>query len=814
MKSNEQSKTTANRQTPWTRMLLALALLLYIGSVARAAEEPPPAAGGELRILGPEGADSGACPLEHTEVEADVAGFVARVRVRQRFQNPLPRKIEAVYVFPLPRDAAVDGMTMTVGDRRVVGKIEPRDAARRIYEAARAAGHVTGLLDQERPNIFTQSVANIEPGVAVTIEISYVETLRYEDGLFEFVFPMVVGPRYMPGTPVGKQGAGWAPDTDQVPDASRISPPVTPPGTRAGHDISVTVDIDAGSELFDVDSASHRVKVRDRGAGRVRVVLADEAEIPNKDFILHYRTATRRIGDAFLVHEDQRGKYFTLILQPPRRVAPREAVPKEMIFVIDRSGSMSGFPIEKAKEVMRLAIEGMNPRDTFNLLSFSGGTGRCFAEPVANTPQNRAVALRYLADLYGSGGTEMMTAIKSALEGQKDPERVRVVAFMTDGYIGNDFEIIDAVEKNAGTARVFAFGIGGSVNRFLLDGMAHAGRGDVEYVTLESQAAGAIDRFRKRIHSPVLTDIAIDWGTLPVADVYPKLVPDLFSSKPMMIHGRLTGEPSGTITLSGHTADGRFERDIDVGPSAVTSTHEALASLWARAAVADLMMRDLAALQRNDFPEEIRKEITTLGVDFHLMTQFTSFVAVEEMTVTVGGEPTTIAVPVEMPEGVSYEGVFGNEGRAKLAAGPAMAGQGFLMQAAPSVVARSSVAAPREGYAFDAVKEQEGRDVEAKPVPVEIKLAESLRGLAKKVAKEGKDGNLTVGKLRIVGHRVDVMVHLADTSAQTLKALEKIGFKQTGESKTAPILIGTIDVRRLNELAALQSVVRIEPVLV
>jgi Ca-activated chloride channel family protein len=772
----------------------------------------PSLSGGELHMVDQDGTPIAACPLKHTDVEADISGFVTRVRMRQTFHNPQDRKIEALYVFPLPSDAAVDGMVMTVGERRIIGQIKPRAEARASFEAARAAGHVASLLDQERPNIFTQAVTNIEPGTQIVIELSYVETLRYDQGVFEFVFPMVVGPRYMPGAPTGKQGSGWARDTTQVPDASRISPPVAPPGTRAGHDISVTVHINAGIPLFELQSVLHAVDIAQTRTGRATVALKNQAEIPNRDFILRYRTATDAIGDAFLTHTDARGTFFTLVLQPPRIVRPEQAVPKELIFVIDRSGSMSGFPIEKAKETMRLAIERMNPQDTFNLLSFSGGTGRSFARPVPNTPANRAVALQYLADLYGSGGTEMMPAIKEALGGPHNPTRVRIVAFMSDGYVGNDLEIIDAVRKHAGTARVFAFGIGNAVNRFLLDGMAHAGRGVVEYVTLESQADGAVERFQERIHAPLLTDITIDWGALAAAEVYPKHIPDLFSQQPIMIHGRLQGPADGRIVLRGHTAAGPLVRQIRVHSPAEPVQHTALASLWARAKVKERMQQDYTALQHGTFPEAIQHEITALGVEFQLVTQFTSFVAVEELTVTVGGEPVTIAVPVDIPAGVSYEGVFGQQMASAstrsypiTALSPAAMAMKSLARFNTGPVSERSLGQLHEATRQPALERDPSMVMQAK-------LAEALRGLDERVAKAGKDGNLTVGKLRVVDHHVDVMVYLGDTSPQTLDTLKRLGFVQTGESKATRLLIGTIDVRRLAELAKLDAVIRITPV--
>ena len=849
--------------------------------------------GGELQVLGPGGAVQGNCPLKHTDVVANVAGSLGRTRVKQTFHNPFPEKIEAVYVFPLPNDSAVDEMVMTVGERRVVGQVKKREDARAVYEQAKSAGQVASLLDQERPNVFTQSVANIEPGAQVTIEIAYVETLKYEDGWFEFSFPTVVGPRYMPGSPTGKQGEGWAPDTSKVPDASKISPPVTPPGTRTGHDISLAVNIDAGMEVQDVECRSHAINTNKPAPGKVTVTLKNENTIPNKDFILRYRTTTDQVADALLTHEDGRGSFFTLILQPPQKVQRKDAVGRELIFVLDTSGSMQGFPVTQAKWVMGKAIDLLGPQDTFNLITFSGDTSVLWDEPRPNTPQNRDEAQKFLASREGRGGTEMMKAIDAALvktkrakpQGAGATEPIRIVCFMTDGYVGNDMEIIDAVKKNAGTTRVFSFGIGNSVNRYLLDGMARAGRGEVEYVTLEAKSEAAAQRFYQRIDAPVLTDVALDFGSLPVADVYPKLVPDLFSNKPILVHGRLTGDvkPGATVALRGNTAAGPFERKIEVKPAPRDASHEALASLWARTKVSDLMMRDLAAMQSGTFPESLKNEITALGVEFKLMTQFTSFVAVEEMTVTKGGKPIKIAVPVEMPDGVSYEGVFGERGGAgnggpvaslstAFGAMPAQQpvanrGRGATMlyaraaatgavpapaSAAPApsptaggVAGSSTVQLQRQSEARRSLRatatgrvanEAAGRvpneakavkklaelgDSEAlleqspaaaAPADPASKLDESLRTLADKVTKEGKDGTLTAGGVTVTGYKVDLMIFLSDTSPKTLEALKKLGFEQSAESKAVRLVIGTIDVRKMLELAKLDAVVSVKPV--
>src|SRR5215475_989895 len=621
---------------------------------------------GALQAIGRDGQPRADCPLKHTDVKAEVSGSLARVTVTQEFHNPFPEKIEAVYVFPLPQSAAVDDMTMVVGDRTVKGKIKRREEARAIYEAAREAGQTASLLDQERPNIFTQSVTNIAPGAAVKITISYVEYLKYEDGTYEFVFPMVVGPRYIPGQPIGEQiappggpnGRGWAPDTSQVPDASRITPQVAPKGERAGHDISIEVKLDTGVPIDDLKSTLHEVDVTRPDNHRAVVRLKDQTTIPNKDFILKFDVAGKKISDAIMTHRGAQGGFFTLMLQPPERVTAADVSPKELVFVLDTSGSMSGFPIEKAKETMKLALDNLYPEDTFNLITFSGDTHVLFPQPVPATRENLQRAQAFLASRQGSGGTEMMKAIRAALDPSDQQNHVRIVCFMTDGYVGNDMEIISEIQKHS-NARVFSFGIGSSVNRFLLDKMAEQGRGEVEYVTLQDDGSAAARRFHERVRNPLLTDIEIDWAGLPVADVYPKHIPDLFSVKPLILSGRYTAAARGVIRLRGKLAGQSFVREIPVELPESQTEHDSLATLWARTRIDDLMSQDFAGIQNDDPQPDVRESITQLGLEYRLMTQFTSFVAVEEMTVTDGGQPRRIDVPVEMPEGVSFEGMSG-----------------------------------------------------------------------------------------------------------------------------------------------------------
>jgi Ca-activated chloride channel homolog len=552
-----------------------------------------------------------------------------------------------------------------VGGREIHAVIKEREEARKIYEQARNTGHTAALLDQERPNIFTQSVTNIPPGGKVTIKLSVLELLKYEAGVYHFSFPLVVGPRYIPGASTAPPSRGTMPDTDQVPDASHISPPVAGIHTgneHAGHDVSMEVNLTAGVPVGDVESASHKILADRTGPGSYHITLADQNVLPDKDFILKYKVAGLDIDDAVLAHADKTGGYFTLILQPPERPREETLVPRQLIFVLDTSGSMWGFPIEMAKKTIQRALDNLRKDETFNLITFSGDTKILFPEPVPATPENVAQAKKVLAGAYGSGGTEMMKAIRTALgddAGKDKPmeaDPIRVVCFMTDGYVGNDAEIIGEIKKHS-DARVFSFGIGTSVNRFLLSKMAEEGHGDVEFVTAPGEAQAAADRFYERVHSPVLTNISIDWNGLPVSEVYPKTIRDLFSVKPVIITGRYSGAPAGKITIKGYQGTGDFSRTIPVDFSTAGAQNAALEKIWARNKVEDLMSQDWNGIQYGT--SLFKADIIKVGLEHSLATQFTSFVAVEEQTVVKDGKPVRIEVPVELPAGVSPLAVGG-----------------------------------------------------------------------------------------------------------------------------------------------------------
>jgi len=690
-----------------SKTIRILVLLLVLGLVAgilllpsskdKAAAAPALTSPGSLEVIVKPGEKLRSCPLEHTDVEGWITGDIARVRVTQRFSNPYEDPIEAVYVFPLPENSAVNDMLMKIGPRTIRGLIKQREEAKQIYEEAKQAGKTASLLEQERPNIFTQSVANIMPGNAIEITIWYLQDLHYDRGRYEFTFPMVVGPRYIPGEPLPgpDTGGGWAPDTTQVPDASRITPPVLRPEERTGHDISLALHLDAGVPAYEADSKSHDIVVQSKSGIPSLVKLAPHDTLPNKDFSFSWRVAGEKPEVGLLAHRAGGSGYFTLIIQPKADFTPEEITPKEMVFCLDTSGSMSGLPVEKSKEVVKRCLNEMGPKDTFQVIRFSGDESTFAPAPVAATKANIARALEFINNLEGGGGTEMLKGIEASLAFPADARRLRIVAFLTDGYVGNESEILRRVEQKLGAARIFSFGIGSSVNRYLLNKLAQMGRGVAQFVRWDENPDAAVRSFVDRISRPYLTDIEIDWGGLEARDLFPAYVPDLFADQPVILHGRYEQPGAGQIVIRGNIAGKPWQTSFDAELPADEPENEAIATLWARANIEDLMDN----MYGGEKPE-IVAEITRLALAHRLMSQYTSFVAVEEKVVNEGGKQVTVQTPVPMPEAVSYEGVFGEKSRkfggalATLAYGGSKAGPRFAMKAMRSArSARMSVSA-------------------------------------------------------------------------------------------------------------------------
>ncbi len=762
----------------------ALAGLLLTVSLLSA--KPPTANVGSLTALNREGQPLGDCPLQHTDVAVDIAGPLATVVLTQQFGNPFTEPIEAVYTFPMSDRAAIYDMLLKVGQRRIKGEIKPREEARRIYEAARERGQVAALLDQERPNIFTQQVANIMPGERVDIRIEYTEQLEYQEATWRFSFPMVVGPRYVP--------AG-------VEDAGAITPPVTPEGTRAGHDIALAVHLDAGAELQSLKSVLHEIETR-RSGGTAELKLADKDEIPNRDFILEWSTATAQIGDALLTTTDGDAGYFAFLLQPPARVTSQQVTPRELVFVLDTSGSMSGDPINKAKETMALCLDQADPRDTFNVITFAGDTHLLFEQPVPASAQNISQAQAFLDGQRGGGGTEMMTAIRAALAPSDQQDHLRIVCFMTDGYVGNEFQILDEIGKHP-NARVFSFGIGNSINTFLLDSMARAGRGEVQYVTLKDEAEDPAQRFFRRVRFPVLTDLSVEWQGVRVADVYPERVPDLFDSKPVVLRGRFTPGQNGQLVIRGQVAGEPWSRTIQLHFAKSMPEHPRLAQLWARSRVDHLMAANWLGAQRGQIDETLQQQVTALGVEYRLLTQFTSFVAVEELVVNEGGQQRTVRVPVEMPEGVSYEGVFG-EGR-----GGAMGKSGARREARPTAPAPTALGVPT--VTETELQRADMTAAEKLEMQLAARIDNRLRNLLAAAGDQAATATLEVEGVKATAGQVEVWIRLTNLEEATLAKLRELGVVIHATAKASNLAVATLPLAKLNLVALLDEVRLVEP---
>lgn len=592
-------------------------------------------------------------PLKHTSVVAQIRGYVGTVDVVQQFENPYNEKIEAVYLFPLPEKAAVREFVMTVGERRIRGILREKREAEQIYQDARAQGYQASLLVQHRPNVFEQKVANIEPGRQIDIEIRYFHTLAWHDGWYTWSFPTVVGPRYNPvglGDPIGAEPHGARPR-----QAAPTAVQYLRPSQRSAHDISIAVDLDAGVPIEELESTHPIVATLGRHRQTADVRLAAASTIPNRDFVLRFKVAGDTIRSNLLTYTDPAtGEgYFTLMVYPPADLAQAERQPVELVFVVDTSGSMAGRPMEQAKAAMLEALDRLEPDDTFQIVRFASHSSTFGSRPVPATDENLRHARRYVASLDASGGTEMLAGLRASLSFPHDPRRLRFVTFMTDGYIGNDREVIGEVSRLLGDARIFSFGVGNSVNRYLLERMASEGRGAVAYLGLEDSAADIMRFFFERISRPALTDIEIDWGRMNARDVYPARTPDLFVGRPAFITGRFDGRP-GAVTLLGRAAGETQRVHIAAPPDA--PGQEFIASLWARQRIADLSDRRL----RNADPYgEFARAIRDTALGYGLMSDYTAFIAVDATERTDGAHGTTVYQPVPVPDGVRYDTTVG-----------------------------------------------------------------------------------------------------------------------------------------------------------
>jgi Ca-activated chloride channel family protein len=579
-------------------------------------------------------------PLQHTEVMARVTGNVSRVEVTQTFTNPFNKPLEAVYVFPLPDEAAVDDMEIRVGDRIIRGLIKKRQEAKKIYEQAKQEGKTAGLLEQERDNVFTQSLANIKPGEKIDVTIRYTDSLKFEKGNYEFAFPMVVAPRYNPA-----QG---------VTDGSKVNPPTQIAETRDGNNIGVTVEIDAGVPIKMANSNSHKVQTQQDGR-MTRIQLANEKTIPNKDFVLRYQVSDTAMQSTTLTDVDRRGGHFATYLIPALQYQQSEIVPKDVVFLMDTSGSQSGQPIEASKELMRRFVNGLNPNDTFTIMDFASTTTRLSETPLPNTPENRKRAIDYINRLDANGGSELLNGMRAVLKFPPAPEgRLRSVVLLTDGLIGNDEQVIAEVQKQLQPGnRLYSFGVGTSVNRFIIDRVAELGRGTSQVVMPDDPIQPVAEKFFQQINNPVLTNVEVSWrGKGEAPEIYPKRIPDLFANQPIVVFGKKHDRSDGNLKITGTAANGqRYEKLIPVDfanqTNPTTQLSGGIAQLWGRARIKELVNGMFA----KETPAGI-DAVTQTALDYRLMSKYTAFVAVSQNPRVEPNSSQKVEIPANLPEGM------------------------------------------------------------------------------------------------------------------------------------------------------------------
>jgi Ca-activated chloride channel family protein len=581
-------------------------------------------------------------PLRATRAEVSIAGVIAQVKIEQVYQNRGTKPIEAVYVFPGSTRAAVHAMRMKAGKRIIEAKIKKRKAARQAYNRAKQQGKRASLLEQQRPNVFTMNVANIMPKDTIKVELEYSELLVPEDGVYSFVYPTVVGPRY--GGGADAQSDRW------------IANPYLRQGKKPPYKFGLKVHLASPIGIKQLSSPSHKINVSYASKSEADVTLKRSGG-GNRDFVLKYRLAGNKIETGVMTYTAHGEKFFLVMMEPPKRTKRKQIPPREYIFVVDVSGSMYGFPLNTSKALIKKLLANLKKTDYFNVVLFAGTSHMMHARSVRATPQNLRHAFNVIDRQRGGGGTELMAALKTAYAIPKRKRHIsRSVVVITDGYVGVERQTFRFIRKNLGKVNCFAFGIGSSVNRGLIEGMARAGMGEPFVVLRPSEAATHAEKFRKYIQSPLLTEIKLAFDGVRVSDVVPKSPPDLLAKRPLIIFGKYSGRRGGKIRISGHTGTGRFRKTLAFGGgSGVTQSTAALRVLWARK-WAEMLMDQLAMLPQNT---DLKSAVTNLGLTYDLLTRFTSFVAIDKVRVRKNGKVVFVKQPLPLPKGVSNYAVKG-----------------------------------------------------------------------------------------------------------------------------------------------------------
>ncbi|WP_095948412.1 VIT and vWA domain-containing protein [Variovorax boronicumulans] len=583
-------------------------------------------------------------PLKGTEVSVKISGVIADVTVTQTYRNEGQRAIEAKYVFPGSTKAAVSGLNVRLADRLITAQIREKQQAKIEYDTAKKEGKTAALLEQHLPNVFQMNVANILPGDDVKVELRYTELLVPQSGNYQFVFPTVVGPRYN------------SPQSENA-KASWPAQPTLRAGVAPATSFKLTASIDMPMGLKEIRSATHAIDVKKRDEDQHADITlgADGRPADNRDFVLDYRLAGEKIESGLMLYKGQgenAENFFLAMVEPPKAVTASAISPRDYIFVVDISGSMHGFPLDTAKTVLERLIGGLRPSDTFNVLLFSGSNKMLSPQSVPATRANIEQALSTIKNYSGSGSTELIPALKRVYAEPKAANVSRTVVVVTDGYVTVEREAFELVRNNLSKANVFAFGIGSSVNRSLMEGIARAGMGEPFIITDPVQAPEQAARFRRMVESPVLTNVKATFGGLDVYDVEPQALPDVLGERPVIVFGKWrpdsNGQPKGRVIIEGQAATGPYREEVRITPQTRQDT-AALRTLWARHRIQSLS--DQEALEGS---AAFKDRITELGLKYSLLTQYTSFIAVDKVVRNVAPQNSVdVNQPLPMPQGVS-----------------------------------------------------------------------------------------------------------------------------------------------------------------
>lgn len=583
-------------------------------------------------------------PLKETDVTVNISGVIADVVIKQKYYNGGTRPINARYIFPASTRAAVHSMKMIIGEEVIVAQVKERQAAQQEFDKAKKEGMSASLVKQQRPNVFSMNVANILPNDTIDIELRYTELLVPTEKIYEFVYPTVVGPRY------SNQPEATAPETDLW-----VKNPYLEEDQVSQTSFNISLSISTGIALQEIVCTSHETDVIWKSESVATILLvAPEDFGGNRDFIVRYRLAGQEIASGLLLFEGQEENFFLLMVQPPERIKPADIPPREYIFVVDVSGSMHGFPLNTAKKLLKNLIGNLRAVDRFNVVLFAGGSRLMSPSSLPGTRENIRKAIRVIDRQQGGGGTELRSALQKALSLPRSESFSRTTMVVTDGYIAAERDVFHLIQNNLNRTNVFSFGIGSSVNRYLIEGMARAGQGEPFIVTKPQEAQGEAERFRTYVGAPTLTNIAVKYDGFETYDIEPPAIPDLFAERPLVVFGKWRGKPEGTIELAGLGGAGEYIQTIPVAETKPLKMNRALRYLWARTRIARILDYSLGRRNRED-----ELEITNLGLTYNLLTRYTSFIAVHEAVRNSEPQSEDVTQPLPLPLHVSNLAVGG-----------------------------------------------------------------------------------------------------------------------------------------------------------